>query len=126
MPNGEPVNFLVGLENTLNLMDQYYAENSKNGDLMVDVPRKQQPVAVVVRNRDDTRERYFRAQVLDDRLNENTETKEVLVNFVDEGKEEWIKPKQLRTLPARFLSLPKMAVPCVLHGIIPRVNQTDR
>ena len=116
----EDVDWYKSFENNLNGMDQYYAENSKNGDLLVDVPRKNQPVAVVTRNRDDTRPHYFRAQVLDFRINGGTA--EVKALFVDEGKEEWIKPKQLRTIPPRFLALPKMAVHCVLHGINPKVN----
>ena len=66
------------------------------------------------------RPNYFRAQVLDFRVNGGTA--EVNVMFVDEGKEDWIKPKQLRTIPPRFLALPKMAVHCVLHGINPKVN----
>ena len=71
-----------------------------------------------------SRERFFRGQVVDDRLLSNG-TKEVLVNFVDEGKDEWIKPKQLRTLPCRFMETPKLAVKCVLHGINPKVRPLD-
>ena len=48
-------NFIGDFGELLNAMDDYYAENSKNGEVMVDVPRKMQPVAVLVRNRDDTR-----------------------------------------------------------------------
>ena len=42
---GSKYNFVNKLEQILNDLDKYYAESGdRNGDLMVDVPRKKQPV----------------------------------------------------------------------------------
>lgn len=117
------------LSTILDNMEKYYKEYVDDGDIAIDCPRVGQPCAVLtqVNLSQTTHPGYFRGEIIEIRPGcpisdfdvPNANNAQVRVLFVDEGMKIWKNLSDIRTLPAKFMQTPSLAVTARLSGIKP-------